>query len=82
MNLIVDHIEKNPFSRSGEKLVKVKAIIWHYTAFPKATAKIFVDYFNNLKTNNHINQDMLLHTMRLTKRNYRDHTNGRGRFTM
>jgi len=49
MNLIVDHIEKNPFSRPGEKLVKVKAIIWHYTACPKASAKNIRDYFNNLK---------------------------------
>lgn len=48
-NLKIDHIEKNPFSRPCEKLQSVKAIIVHYTACQKASAKNIRDYFNNLK---------------------------------
>ncbi len=48
-NLKIDHIEKNPFSRPAEKLQSVKAIIVHYTACPKASAKNIRDYFDNLK---------------------------------
>lgn len=55
MNITIDHIEKNPFSRPGDKLVKVKAIILHYTACPGASAKNIRDYFNNLRKQTDVN---------------------------
>lgn len=52
MEITKDHIEKNQFSRPGEKLQSVKAIILHYTACPGASAKNIRDYFQNLKKQN------------------------------
>ncbi|MCK6381897.1 MAG: N-acetylmuramoyl-L-alanine amidase [Leptospiraceae bacterium] len=48
----IDHIDKNPFSRPGEKLIAVKKIVIHYTACPGATAKNIRDYFQNLGKQN------------------------------
>lgn len=42
-------LTKNPYSRSGEALKKVKGIVIHYTANPGTTAKNNRDYFESLK---------------------------------
>lgn len=42
-------VDINPFSRPGTKLVKVKGIVLHYTASPKADADNIIRYFDNLK---------------------------------
>ncbi|MDO5147254.1 MAG: peptidoglycan recognition family protein [Eubacteriales bacterium] len=47
--IIQDFIEKNPYSRSGERLEKVKGVVVHYVANPGSTAQENRDYFENLK---------------------------------
>ena len=44
-----DFLPKNQYSRPGRPLRDKKAIILHYTACPKATAKNIRDYFYRLK---------------------------------
>lgn len=54
------HIDLNPFSRIGRKLICVEFLIWHYTANPGATAENHIDYFQGLKRQNpHDNVDDL-----------------------
>ena len=48
-----DFLDKNPYSRSGITLKKVKGVVIHYVANPGSTAKENRDYFNNLQ-NTHI----------------------------
>lgn len=48
MNYSIAHIDKNPFSRPGNKLLGVKGIVIHYTASPGASAKNIRNYFQNL----------------------------------
>lgn len=39
----------NPYSRSGDKLGRIKGVVIHYTANPGSTAQNNRDYFENLK---------------------------------
>ena len=48
-----DFLDKNPYSRSGIALRKVKGVVIHYVENPGSTAKENRDYFNNLQ-NTHI----------------------------
>lgn len=47
--IIEDFLEKNPYSRSGEPLKKVRGIVVHYVENPGSSAKANRDYFNNLR---------------------------------
>ena len=38
LNYKKDHVIINPYSRSGDKLLRVQAIVIHYTANPGANA--------------------------------------------
>ena len=44
-----DFLDKNPYSRSGIALRKVKGVVIHYVENPGCTAKETRDYFNNLQ---------------------------------
>lgn len=44
-----DFLDKNPYSRSGIALRKVKGVVIHYVENPGSTAKENRDYFNNLQ---------------------------------
>lgn len=46
LNYRTDHIMKNKYSRPGHKLLRVQAIVVHYTANPSATAANHYKYFN------------------------------------
>ena len=48
-----DFLDKNPYSRSGIALRKVKGVVIHYVENPGSTAKENRDYFNNLQ-NTHL----------------------------
>lgn len=48
-NIGVDLLEKNPYSRPGIEIGKIRGIVIHYTANPGSTAKQNRDYFNGLK---------------------------------
>jgi len=45
-------IDKNRFSRPGDKLSYVKGIVWHYTANPGASDTNHQDYFDSLQNQN------------------------------
>ena len=47
--IIEDFLDKNPYSRSGITLRKVKGVVIHYVENPGSTAKENRDYFNNLQ---------------------------------
>ncbi len=51
--IIEDFLDKNPYSRSGIVLKKVKGVVIHYVENPGSTAKENRDYFNNLQ-NTHL----------------------------
>lgn len=48
LNLTVDLLENNPYSRPGISLKKVKGVVVHYTANPGTDAAANRNYFNNL----------------------------------
>lgn len=48
--IIQDFLDKNPYSRSGIALRKVKGVVIHYVENPGSTAKENRDYFNNLQS--------------------------------
>ena len=48
--IIEDFLDKNPYSRSGITLKKVKGVVIHYVENPGSTAKENRDYFNNLQS--------------------------------
>jgi N-acetylmuramoyl-L-alanine amidase len=48
LNYEVKHIRKNEYSRSGDSLVRLQAIVVHYTANPGGGAEMHYRYFNNL----------------------------------
>lgn len=47
--IIEGFLDKNPYSRSGIALKKVKGVVIHYVENPGSTAKENRDYFNNLQ---------------------------------
>jgi N-acetylmuramoyl-L-alanine amidase len=48
LNYRKDHVIKNKYSRSGDPLIKVQAIVVHYTANPHANAEDHQKYFDGL----------------------------------
>ena len=50
MQIIHDFLTRNEYSRPGQKLQKVLAIVIHWTANPGANAKENRDFFENKKT--------------------------------
>lgn len=50
LNLNVQLLTPNPFSRPEDKLEKVKGVVIHYTANPKTDSIANRNYFENLKT--------------------------------
>jgi N-acetylmuramoyl-L-alanine amidase CwlA len=46
LNYRKDHVQINPYSRSGDKLLRVQAIVIHYTANPHANAEDHQEYFD------------------------------------
>jgi N-acetylmuramoyl-L-alanine amidase len=46
LNYRKDHVVKNKYSRSGDPLIKVQAIVVHYTANPHANAEDHQKYFD------------------------------------
>lgn len=46
LNYRIDHVQKNKYSRPGDKLLKVQAAIVHYTANPHANAEDHQKYFD------------------------------------
>lgn len=50
LNLNVQLLTPNPFSRPQDKLEKVKGVVIHYTANPKTDSIANRNYFENLKT--------------------------------
>jgi N-acetylmuramoyl-L-alanine amidase CwlA len=48
LNYEVKHIRKNPYSRSGDPLIRLQAIVIHYTANPGGDADMHYRYFNTL----------------------------------
>jgi N-acetylmuramoyl-L-alanine amidase CwlA len=46
LNYRKDHVIKNKYSRSGDPLIKVQAIVVHYTANPHANAEDHQEYFD------------------------------------
>ncbi len=48
MTIIVDHIPVNPFSRPGADRYETKALVMHWVANPRTTAKQNRDYFAGL----------------------------------
>jgi N-acetylmuramoyl-L-alanine amidase CwlA len=49
LNYEKKHIRFNPYSRSGDKLIKLQAVVIHYTANPGGDADMHYRYFNGLK---------------------------------
>jgi N-acetylmuramoyl-L-alanine amidase CwlA len=49
LNYEKKHIKLNPYSRSGDKLIKLQAVVIHYTANPGGDADMHYRYFNGLK---------------------------------
>jgi N-acetylmuramoyl-L-alanine amidase CwlA len=49
LNYEQNHIKLNPYSRSGDKLIKLQAVVIHYTANPGGDADMHYRYFNSLK---------------------------------
>ena len=48
MKINQNYIDKNQYSRPGDKLISVKGIVIHWTATPRATASNIRNYFQNL----------------------------------
>lgn len=48
LNYEVKHIRRNQYSRSGDKLLRLQAIVVHYTANPGGDADMHYRYFNTL----------------------------------
>lgn len=46
LNYKKDHVIINPYSRSGDKLLRVQAIVIHYTANPGANALMHANFFD------------------------------------
>jgi N-acetylmuramoyl-L-alanine amidase CwlA len=53
LNYRKDHVIINPYSRSGDKLLRVQAIVVHYTANPHANAEDHQEYFDGLDGGNY-----------------------------
>jgi len=52
MNIIEDFITINPYSRGGSKLIKVQAIVLHWTANPGLSAKGNRNFYEGRKLGN------------------------------
>jgi N-acetylmuramoyl-L-alanine amidase CwlA len=46
LNYRKDHVQINPYSRSGDKLLRLQAIVVHYTANPHANAEDHQEFFD------------------------------------
>jgi N-acetylmuramoyl-L-alanine amidase len=53
LNYRKDHVIKNKYSRSGDPLIKVQAIVIHYTANPHANAEDHQEYFDGADGGNY-----------------------------
>jgi N-acetylmuramoyl-L-alanine amidase CwlA len=53
LNYRKDHVIKNKYSRSGDKLIKVQAVVVHYTANPHANAEDHQEYFDGADGGNY-----------------------------
>jgi N-acetylmuramoyl-L-alanine amidase len=53
LNYRKDHVIKNKYSRSGDPLIKVQAIVVHYTANPHANAEDHQEYFDGADGGNY-----------------------------
>ncbi|GAB6393574.1 MAG: N-acetylmuramoyl-L-alanine amidase [Treponematales bacterium] len=49
MNIEKDMLSVNPFSRPGKKMLAIKALVVHWVANPKSTARQNRDYFEGLR---------------------------------
>ncbi|KAA0565350.1 N-acetylmuramoyl-L-alanine amidase family protein [Bacillus sp. CH30_1T] len=53
LNYRKDHVIKNKYSRSGDPLIKVQAIVVHYTANPHANAEDHQEFFDGADGGNY-----------------------------